>query len=237
MPRHIIILLFCFLASTAFGQKKFKGRVFENETRIGLSDVFIENTTNKQSVFTDAKGRFSITAKVGDILTFKGFAYQHDTVLITDLNEKEIFLIPKKNQLAQVNITTTETSNMNTYYDPLYHGQTMVYQRDKKGYATGGIVLRMWYWKKDEKKKAKLQKQLKDFETMDKIAAVFNAKSLSRYVPLEGQDMQNFISLYTPSIKAYTKSNFELIPYLNDCYKKYQDLPADKRSPEPLLIN
>ena len=217
-------------------QRKLNGRVMENGTRIGLSDVFIENLTNKQSTFTDLKGRFSISAKTGDLLTFKGFAYQNDTLLVTDVNSKEVFMEPKKNDLAQVNITSTEIKKLNTY-DPQLHGQTMIYQRNKDGSLKGGIILRMWYWKKDERKKAKLEKKLKEFETADKIAAIFTPGNLAKYMPLTGEDMDNFIALYTPNVKTYTSNNFNLLKYLNDRYKNYQSLPPEKRKPKPLGAN
>ncbi|MFA6085337.1 hypothetical protein [Mucilaginibacter sp.] len=236
MFKWVLLFSLFFVAGTAFGQK-LKGRVFESQTRIVLADILVENLTNKQSLLTDAKGRFSITAKVGDMIRFKSFAYEADTLVIINMREKEVFMEPKKNQLSQVNIKTTETSNFNTYYDPLYHGQTAVYHRDKRGYYDGGIILRFWYWKKDEHKKAKLNQKLKDFDTMDKIALIFTPKNLSKYIPLTGADMDNFIGLYTPGVKEYTRNNFELAAYLNDCYKKYQALPLDKRKPDSLEIN
>jgi hypothetical protein len=95
MHRYLLILSLCFTTSVVSAQK-LKGRVFENNTRIALTDVFIENLTNKQSVFTDAKGRFAITAKPGDLLTFKGFAYQNDTLLITNSKDMEVFMETEK---------------------------------------------------------------------------------------------------------------------------------------------
>lgn len=237
MQFRLFIFLFCLSFTPAFAQKKLSGRVFEFQTRIALPDVFIENLNNKQSTITDSKGRFAIEAKNGDILTLKGFAYQHDTLLVINQDNKEIFLQPKSNQLAQVNITTTETKNFKTYYDPQFHGQTVVYHRNEKKQFDGGLTFRVWYWKKDERKKAKLAKKIKDFETIDKIAQIFTAKNISRYVPLTGEEMDNFIALYTPNLKTYTSNGFELVDYLNTCYKKYQALPPGKRKPEPLKTN
>ena len=236
MLRLALLFLLVLSAAMASAQKKLTGRVLENGTRVGLGDVFIENLNNKQSAFTDQKGRFSIAAKTGDLLTLKGFAYQNDTLLVTDLNNKEVFLEPKRNELAQVNITNTEIKKLNTY-DPQFHGQPVIYQRNKDGSFKGGIILRMWYWKKDEKKKAKLQKRQKEFETADRIAAIFTAGNLTKYVPLKEEDMNNFIALYTPNVKTYTSNDFNLLSYLNDSYKKYQALPVDKRKPESLKAN
>ena len=236
MYKWILLSSLFFFTSLAFCQTRLKGQVFESNTRISLADILVENLTNKQSLLTDSKGRFNIPAKVGDMLRFKSFAYQTDTLIIINMREKEVFLEPKKNELSQVNITTTEILKFNTY-DPEFHGQTAVYHRDRKGNLDGGLTLRFWYWKKDEHKKAKLEQKLKDFDTMDKIAIIFTPKNLSRYVPLTGADMDNFIALYTPNVKEYTRNDFELVAYLNACYKKYSALPQDKRKPDSLKIN
>lgn len=233
MARYLFFITLLF-SSAAFAQAPFKGRVFEVKTRIGLAGIRIENLTNKKTAITDNKGDFSIPAKNGDLLTFKGFAYSADTVLMTEPWAKEIFLEPLNNELQPVNITTTETKNMNTYYDPLYHGQPVVYARDKKGYAKGGIIWRIWYWKKDEKKKAKLEAKQREFDMRYNISLVFKPKNIGKYVPLTGQELDDFINLYTPTPAVYNANDFNLVNYLNACYKKYQALPADKRQPPKL---
>ena len=233
MARYLFIIIF-FLSSTAFGQIGFKGRVFEHKTRIGLAGIRVNNLNNKKSTLTNSNGDFSIPVKDGDLLVFKGFAYQVDTVLITDLHDKEIFLEPVTRQLGQVNITTTETKNMNTYYDPMFHGQPIVYASDKDLNYKGGVVLRLWYWKKDAKKRARLEALEKKYAVMDKIEAVFKPDIIAQYLPLTGADLPNFINLYTPTPEIVTKKDFSLVNYLNACYKKYQGLRPEERQPAKL---
>jgi hypothetical protein len=123
---------------------------------------------------------------------------------------------------------------MNTYYDPLFHGQPVVYARDKNMNYKGGVVLRLWYWKKDEKKRAKRQALERKYVIMDKIAAVFQPKIIAQYLPLTGQDLDNFINLYTPAAKIVMAKDFNLTNYLDACFKKYQALPPDKKQPPKL---
>jgi hypothetical protein len=49
-------------------------------------------------------------------------------------------------------------------------------------------------------------------------------------VPLEGVELENFMALYRPSY-AYVKDENgpTLAMFINDAYKKYKSLPADKR--------
>ncbi|MFD0763657.1 hypothetical protein ACFQZI_02245 [Mucilaginibacter lutimaris] len=229
------LIIFAFLISTsARAQFILKGRVFENKTRIGLAGIRVDNLNNNKTTLTNNTGNFAIPAKNGDMLVFKGFAYQVDTLVLTKMNEQEIFMEPVTNQLNQVNINTTVTKNFNTYYDPLYHGQPVVYQRDREQRPVGGIIWRLWWWKKDENKKSKLEKLQQKFAVMDKIQAVFQPGIIAQYIPLTGEDLNNFITLYTPTPKIVTEKDFNLVNYLNECLKKYEKLPPDKRQPPKL---
>lgn len=233
MARYLLFITL-FFSSAAFAQMPFNGQVLEVKTRIGLAGIRVENLNSKKTTVTNNTGGFSIPAKNGDLLTFKGFAYSTDTLLLTEPWAKEIFLQPLNNELQPVNITTTQTKNMNTYYDPRYHGQSVVYARDKKGYLTGGVIWRIWYWKKDAKKKAKLEEKQRKYDMMYNISLVFTPKTIGKYVPLTSPELDNFIALYTPSPAVYYANGFNMVNYLNACYKKYQELPPEKRLPPKL---
>jgi hypothetical protein len=235
MIKNLLIVCFClFGALTVHGQSVFSGRVLENKTRIVLHAVRIENLKSKVKTISLEDGQFSIAAKVGDLLVFNSFAYMPDTVLITDLHAREIFLTPKSTMLNQVNVTDTSghakaNPNAVQHYDPEYHGQTVVYQRDSKGYYKGGIAIRLHYWTKDEHKKRKAAQTAKEREVSEHISSVFTPLNVSNYVPLKGDDMDNFLLLYTPDVKEYTDKKFDLVPYLNACYQNWQTLTPEQK--------
>ncbi|RWY55555.1 hypothetical protein [Mucilaginibacter gilvus] len=232
--RYFLLFAFCLAGPVAFAQGIFNGKVFEYKTRIGLANIWIENLRNKQNTLSDKTGKFSLPAKPGDLVLFKGFSYKNDTVLVTSLNSAEIFLQSQKIELKQVNISTTELAKKFKDYDQEYHGQPMVYHRDREGNLDGGINIRIHYWKKGEHDKAKLDKKLRDFETMDHIHGLFTPETIGKFVPLKGDEMDNFISLYTPSVKVFTSNDFNMVAYLSESYKKYQALPVEKRHPQPI---
>jgi hypothetical protein len=234
MLKYILISFICFVSISALGQGMLKGRVFEIKTRIPLADIQVIDTTSNRNTITDDKGRFSIAAKIGDILIFKGFAYLPDTVLITDLRDHEVFLTLHSNLLSNVNVTGTETKNLNTYYDPMFHGQTVVEQRDANLNPVGGIVIRLHYWKSEEHKRERAEKEQENEQVSDQIARAFSPANVAKYVPLNGQDLTDFIVLYTPSVKVYSKNDFNLLAYISDSYQKYLKLPPDKRHPAKL---
>ena len=235
MVKNLLIVLFCLLCATAANaQSVFSGRVLENKTRIVLRSIRIENQTTKLKTITDERGQFFINAKVGDILIFNGFSYLPDTVLITDMHAREIFMEPKKNMLNQVNITDTSgmaKANAGAFLPPdkMFHGQLIANQRDNDLNEIGGIAIRLHYWSKDEKKKRKAAQSAKDRAISEKISQVFTPLNIGQYVPLRGDDMDNFLMLYTPDVKEYTDKRFALVPYVSACYQNWQTLTPEQK--------
>jgi hypothetical protein len=235
MLRSLLIIFCCVCcAVTLHAQTVFNGRVLENKTRIVLHGVIIENLSNKLKNITGDDGRFSIAAKVGDLLVFKKFSYAPDTVLLTDMHDKEIFLQLQSTMLQDVTIrdssghTGVASKNM-AYVDPLFHGQTAVPQRDKEGNYDGGVILRVHYFTKDDKDKKKAAEKEEDREVNEEIIKTFSADNIAKYVPLKDKDMDNFIVLYMPDVKTYNRKDFNLLSYLNDCYQKWLKLSDDER--------
>lgn len=234
----MVYFLLCLSAGSAYSQQLLKGRVLEDKTRVGLTAINIQNLNTKQTTVSDNKGNFVIKASLNDILLFKGFAYQNDTLIVTKLNSFEVFMLPQEHMLKDVKVTSMDGPSM-AIYDPNFHGQTTNYQTDKNGNFKGGVNFRFWYWKKDEHKRDKLKKMLQDEQTYVEIAKAFSPKNVANFVPLKGVELDNFIKVYTPSIKVYKANNFNMADYLNACYKKFMLLPPEKRQilPDSAVFN
>jgi hypothetical protein len=224
----LLIICFAFVGVSAYSQQLIKGRVLENGSRIALVSINVQNLSTKQSAVTDNNGKFTIKANINDLLVFKGFAYRNDTLLITRYNDIEVFLLPLQHVLNDVKVTSMDGPAM-SFYDPYFHGQTTAYQTDANGNFKGGVNFRIWYWKKDERKKKKLAKMLHDEEVRSRIANLFSAKNLASLVPLQGAEMEAFIRLFTPSLKVFEENSFFLPDYVNASYKKFIQLPPEKR--------
>ena len=238
MLKYLLILL-CpvFFFSSVKAQSVFTGRVLENRTRVTLKGVKVRNLVNRFVAATDEKGNFSIGAKQGDILVFTFAAFKPDTLLLTDLHDREIFMLPDVNMLKQVTITDSSgqtgnaTKNMVLPYDPEFHGQALAYHRNSKEEYDGGITLRIHYFTKDDRDKRKAALKEEDRRIAEQIEYIFTAENIGRFIPLKGTDMDNFLMLYTPDVERYKDKQFSLPSYLNACYKEWQTLSdADKRS-------
>ncbi|MDN5287554.1 MAG: hypothetical protein JWR38_3828 [Mucilaginibacter sp.] len=238
MLRYLLLVFIgCVITSVACAQGMQNGTVLENKTRVVLEGIQIENKTTTKVVVTDKLGRFSIPAKTGDLLVFTGAFYRPDTVLLTNLLGREVFLTPKQTSLEEVKVNGTEIkAPASGYKDPDFHGQTMVYQRDPKtGYYKGGVALRLHYWTKDDKKRKKEGEFIQSQQVQDEITEVFSPDNLTKYVPLTGDDMNNFILLYIPSVKTYTSPEFSLTTYLDASYKKFLKLTPEERKAGQLI--
>lgn len=230
----LIFFLVCLFVFTASAQSLFNGRVLENKTRIVLNAIRIENLNNKLKTLTREDGTFSIAAKTGDLIVFKGTSYQPDTLLLTDMHEREVFLELQKNMLNQVTITDTSGQSVNAeknmkYFDPQFHGQTMVYHRNSRHEIDGGVILRLHYFKKGDHDKKKAQQKEEERILSEEISTIFTEDNIGHYIPLQGKDLYNFVLLYTPTIDVYNNSDFNLLSYLNTSYQAWLKLPEDKR--------
>lgn len=229
---YLIVFVLCFITS-AYSQTLIKGRVYEDKTRIALIDIQVQNTGNKERTATDNDGKYAIQAKIGDILIFTGSTYTADTVLITDLRQKEVFLTLKENTLNAVNVNAASAVGSFKFNDPALDNKTLAYQRDANGNYKGGVVLKLWYGK-DEKNKARQQKLIDDDNVRDEIYKVFTPVNVGKYVPLKEDELKDFIALYIPEVGVYKSKDFNMASYLNGCYKKFINLPEEQKHLEKL---
>src|SRR5260370_19193759 len=233
MIRHFLFLLaFLFLVHLGFAQGNLTGRVYENKTRVSLAGISIQNLKSNIITISDKNGLFSIRAHVGDLVTFSGFSYQTDTLYVKDLSYLEIFLDLKQNMLKGVNVTGSETRLGSLTAAPTlspFGGQTLVYQKDASGNYDGGLNLNLFDSNSGANKRKKDARVEKDEETKQQIARIFSHENLKDYLPITGQELDNFIILYTPDIDTYTSGDFNLTVYINSSYKEFLSIPLEKR--------
>ena len=225
------------LTGLSYAQGNLTGRVYENKTRVAIEGISIQNLKSHATTVSDKNGLFSIRAHVGDLVTFSGFSYQTDTLYVKDLSAVEVLLDMRQNMLKGVDVTGSETKLGNLTAAPTpspFGGQTLVYQTDANGAPKGGLKLNLFDSHSDANKKRRNTQIGKEEQTKQEIARVFSPENLKNYVPLTGQEMDNFIMIYTPTIDTYTSSEFNLTVYLNNSYHEFLKIPAEKRQSKQL---
>ena len=227
-----------FVTELTYAQDKFGGLIFENHTRIPLGGIVVENLKSHEKTVSDANGSFVIGAKVSDLLLFSGAAYQNDTLYIANLNYLYVFLTLRSRSLNEVKVTQSEIKTGKLTLPPTtgpLNSQTVLYQTDEAGNYIGGVKIMLNDSKGYQNKKLKKQQIGIDEAEKDKIAKIFIAENIQQYVPIKGQELQNFIILYTPDIKTYNSSGFNLILYLSSSYKEFCKIPVEKRQSADFL--
>lgn len=235
LARVLLILIFCCNTEVALSQF-IKGRVYENNTGILLDSVKIEVAATTETTYTDKNGNFKIRAKVNDLLIISGLGYQADTLLVTNARFREVYLSPREHLLKEVKINANNTAPVGGFgmYDPDFHNQTIAKQFDDKGNYKGGVIFRIWYWKKDEKKRAKNEQTLKVDAAYETIHAVFCRDTLLKYLPLKKEEVDGFIARYSPGTEEFMSPGFNMAYYLNKCYKQYKELPLEAPLSTPM---
>jgi len=150
--RVLLILIFCCNTQVALSQF-LKGRVYETSTGIVLDSVRIKVSATTDVIYTDKNGNFRIRAKVNDLLIISGFGYKTDTLLVVNMRFQEIYLTPQEHLLKEVKVNSNNVAPTSSFgsYDPDFHNQTVAKQFDANGNYIGGVIFRIWYWKKDER--------------------------------------------------------------------------------------
>ncbi|MCC8409528.1 carboxypeptidase-like regulatory domain-containing protein [Mucilaginibacter sp. UR6-1] len=225
MKLHYLALTFIFsIAFMAANAQKLKGTVYEGSGSTRIPDVFVHDLTNKQMTLTDKNGNFEISAASGHLVVFSAPTYAPDTVYVTDMANKKIRLNPQGIRLSTVNISGTRKA-----FDPQAE-YPEVYEKSK----VYPLSPSSWF-SREGRNARRLKKYFKREVQEREIDQAFNARTVTSVIPLKGEDLENFMTLYRPKYDDIKSGDQQsLTVYINDAYKKYQALPPEKRRPQRL---
>ena len=215
----ITVATLVFITGLANAQSVLKGIVEETGSNLKLSNVFIKDATNNQLTLTDKSGNFVIKSAPSHLLIFTSPGYISDTLYVVDMTPKHVKL-----QIMNISLREVRISGTRTTFDPKEE-YPEVYQKSKV------YVLSPSSWfGKDARDARHLRRYFAMEEQEQEIDNVFNAAYVSRLVPLRGQDLEDFMTLYRPSYAyVHNNNNQTMAVYINDSYKKFKLLPANKR--------
>jgi hypothetical protein len=217
--KYFLTFLVCLIASSVSAQDLLKGTVYENGGKNRLNNVFIRDNNTKKLTLSDKDGNFKVMTEAGHLIIFDLPGYISDTLYVVDLAPKKIMLVPKTIALREVSINASRQD-----FDPQKE-YPEVFEKSKV------YVLSPTSWFSKEGKDARRLKRYFKHEAEERhIDAVFTRAYVGGIVPLKGEELENFMTLYRPSYAFITSSNNEsLAVYINDSYKKFEALPPDKR--------
>jgi hypothetical protein len=207
-------------AMSVHAQTLLKGQVRERGDNEKIPNAFIRDINNNAMTLVDNNGDFSIRTAAGHTLIITSPGYVSDTLFVDDMTPKKISMTVMSIALKQVNISDTRKT-----FDPRAE-YPEVYEKSKV------YVLSPSSWFGKEAHDARRLKRYFQMEQeQEKVDQVFNAASVASIVPLKGQELEDFMTMYRPSYDFIKSNNrVSMAVYVNDCYKKFMALPPDKRS-------
>jgi hypothetical protein len=230
MLRNIILAALVLLSVLHVKAQEVQGTVADRTSQVRLENVEIVNENTKQKTTTNSKGVFRIKALPNHILVFHQPGYLPDTLFLVDLKPVKRYLTLNNTLLNTVEIKAGEFNPEVEYAD--------VYRKAKAvSIATNRpfIFYPSKYFSKEGKFARRFKRKLEREKDERKIDRRFNEAAVKVLTPLKGAELDYFMVLYRPSVKALDKMDEEDMKfYLMNSYKKFKALPAEKRV-SPLL--
>jgi hypothetical protein len=208
------------------------GNVFDNDNRAtALEGATIRNLTNKSLSLSAKDGHFAIAANIGDYISFGRVGYQSDTVYITKLFPKNIYLLPQVNNLSTVNVNSVKLSPYLNFKNPdATPSRAVDYSKDR-----GGLRLNLGYGK-FRKEQFKIQELEENQRYEEEISKNFNEEAIKKLLNFEIPDVKDFISLYRPTVwQLKAERPFNYAYYTAKAYHAWLRLPPDQRKLPSLL--
>lgn len=207
-------------AGAVHAQSLLKGQVRERGDNQKIPNAFIRDINNNVMTLVDNGGNFSIRTAAGHTLIITSPGYVTDTLFVDNMEPKKISMTVMSIALKQVNISATRNAfNPRTEYPEVYE-KSKVYVLSPSS----------WFGKEAHDAR-RLKRYFQMEEEQEKIDQAFNAAYVSSLIPLKGQQLEDFMTMYRPSYDFIKSNNrVSMAVYVNDCYKKFVALPPEKRS-------
>jgi len=192
----------------------------------------VKNNQSKQTVITNAKGRFSITLSPNQLISFAAVGYHFDTIyykgtyLLQDT--LQLTLSPLLTSLGNVTVTT---KGMSRYQMDSMQRHTDFFQSigsnplptlSQANYGAG-IALNIDRFSKHEKSKRKAIQYFIDNEEEAYINYRYNAELVNKYTGLKEEKLIEFMKKSRPVwewLRKHPKEE-DLAYYINDQLKKF----------------
>lgn len=237
----LIVFLFFALPIGAMAQTVSTGIVYDySKKTLTLPGVVVRNLSTKQTVATSSTGKFTIPAKVGDLLEFSLMGYHTDTLYLSNLLARSVYLPVKSTNLKDVDIQgvkiNKEVANAS---DPLAEKYTLLSTggnlgRKRMTDKVGGLGLNLGYgkYKRQQRKEADLEEREQYLEEIDDN---FSEKNITELTKLEGEDLKHFMIIYRPSVEQVKAERpYRYTYYISRAFIAWQKLTPQQRKLQDL---
>lgn len=237
----LIIFLVLALPFGALAQTVTTGTVFDyTKKTLTLPGVNIRNLNSKKTTSTNKDGKYSITATVGDLIEFSAVGYHTDTLYLTNLLNRAIYLPVKSTSLAEVNVEAVRmNSQITDAKDPLAEKYTLLntggnLNRKRMKDKVGGLNLNLGYgkYKRQQRKEADLEEKEMYLAEIDEN---FSQNAVVELTKLQGEELKNFMIIYRPSVEQVKAERpYRYAYYISRAFVAWQKLTPQQRKLQDL---
>jgi hypothetical protein len=201
------------------------GIVQDRATELTLENVAVVNKTSGQQTHTNAKGEFKIQGSLNQLLIFYQPGYHPDTLLLISLKPLKRYLVLDYKILKTVQIKG-EAFNPEVEYKDVYRNAESFRLSQNKPFT----FFPSRYFSKEGKYARRFKRRLEQEKIERKIDARFNEAAVRALTPLNNKELDCFMVLYRPTLKALNKLDAEdMMFYIMNSYKEFKILPPEKR--------
>ncbi|KLT66136.1 carboxypeptidase-like regulatory domain-containing protein [Pedobacter sp. BMA] len=237
----LIVFILLALPFGALAQSVTTGTVFDySKKTLSLPGVTIRNLNSKKTSSTNKEGKYTIAANVGDLIEFSAVGYHTDTLYLTNLLNRTIYLPVKSTNLADVNVEAVRmNSQITDAKDPLAEKYTLLstggnLNRKRMTDKVGGLNLNLGYgkYKREQRKEADLQEKEMYQQEIDEN---FSEKAITDLTKLQGTELKNFMILYRPSVEAVKADRpYRYAFHISRAFVAWQKLTPEQRKLQDL---
>lgn len=225
MLRQFIPIAFLLLVFHSVSGQDLQGRVADRSSRLRLFQVEVVNLNTGRKTTTDKKGEFSIPAAISQSVVFYQPGYAPDTLFLVDLKPVIRYLSLSNKLLNTVEIKAG-AFHPETEYANIYRAGRVVTLQANKPFRFSPSRL----FGAEGKSARRFRRNMEREKTERNIDARFNETAVRALTPLKGAELDYFMVLYRPTLKALDKLDAEDFRfYLINSYKEFKALPPEKR--------
>lgn len=227
----LVVTLFVCVVANAQRKNERWGYLKDSVTHEPIVLASVTNLNTKSTVMTSATGRFKIDLLENQVLSFAAVGYHFDTIhynkqfLLQDT--LSLILSPLAHSLG--NVTVTARGYSRYQLDSIERRKDFIGDVNytiptiSKANSGAGIALNLDRFSRHEKEK---RKRFEFFEANENEAYInyrFPASLVTKYSNLKGEELQQFMQQYRPSVEWLRKNKDEedIKYYINDKLKLF----------------
>lgn len=220
---HILwLMVFSALASKVVAQTNFTGVVLEYRSDRLMEGVLVTNHSNGEVAWSERNGTFQVKAQQNDLLSFAYPGYRTDSLLLTDLDHKRIYLSIREESFLLKEVLVNQARPTQQLLNEARQ-EAKLFTRGKE---KGGISFSPSYIFSRERKNARRRvKMLKQQLEIEETLSNFKPSRIKELVPLPEGDLGIFMAIYQPKAKMNDK---QMDLHIMESYRAFKALDEEQ---------